>query len=231
MDAEAQPPQIGTHEGLNIQYGACRCAAPGWLNFDASPSVWLERLPVIGRFVRVNTERFPEEILFGDIITGLPVEANSAKAVYASHVLEHLAYNDCLKALRNTLAILKPNGVFRLIVPDLEARARVYLSSREENCDAANDFCRSTSFGVSDRPKGLIRQLRNVLGNANHLWMWDERSMAAALRGAGFVGIRRCQLGDAEDRDFDVVESPQRFFDDDWKIVELALEARKPSVG
>jgi SAM-dependent methyltransferase len=133
--------------GLNVQYGAGWSAAPGWLNFDGSPSVRLERFPVLGKFLRVNASRFPENILFGDIISGLPVKNGTAKAVYASHVLEHLSYEDCLVALKNSFALLKPGGVFRLVVPDLEGRARVYLSTLDKgDAKSANDFCNSTMF-------------------------------------------------------------------------------------
>ena len=99
-------------DGLNVQYGAGWTAPLGWLNFDSSPSVRIERLPLLGRFLTVNETRFPDRLLYGDIIEGLPVAPSCAKAIYASHVLEHLAYNDCRKAIANTYAILKPGGVF-----------------------------------------------------------------------------------------------------------------------
>jgi hypothetical protein len=41
--------------------------------------------------------------------------------------------------------------------------------------------------------------LQHWLGNSAHLWMWDERSLAARLRQHGFVNIRRAACGDSED--------------------------------
>ena len=214
--------------GLNVQYGAGWSAAKGWLNFDSSPSVQIERMPIVGRFLKVNADRFPEDILYGDIIKGLPVAPSSAKAVYASHVLEHLAFEDCQTALANTHSILRPGGVFRLIVPDLQARAEAYMAAaREGAAEGANDFCRSTLFGHVSRPRGLVNTVRSALGNQHHLWMWDERSMRQALQTAGFVNIRRCRIGDAADPDFATVESADRFHDMSWDIVELAIEARR----
>jgi hypothetical protein len=49
------------------------------------------------------------------------------------------------------------------------------------------------------------------LGNSAHLWMWDEKSMMAALHDVGFKRIRRASFGDAEDRKFAEVEDPDRF--------------------
>lgn len=221
-----------THTDLNVQYGAGWSAADGWLNYDGSPSVWLERLPVFGGFLKVNAARFPEAILYGDVVKGLPVPPGSAKAVYASHVLEHLSFEDCKTALANTYAMLRPGGVFRLIVPDLEARGEAYLRAvRHDDAEGANNFCRSTLFGQITRPRGPLNILRSVLGNNHHLWMWDERSMHQALAAAGFVDIRRCRMGDAADPAFAAVEDAARFHDQNWDIVELAMEARRPEAG
>ena len=58
---------------LYVHYGCHHCAPVEWLNFDASPTLRLERLPVIGRLVRKNAGRFPSNILYGDIVSGLYV--------------------------------------------------------------------------------------------------------------------------------------------------------------
>jgi hypothetical protein len=222
-------PGLELMDGLNVQFGAGWKAAPGWLNFDGSPSVRIERFPVFGRFFKINATRFPEEVLYGDIIRGLPVERSSAKAVYASHVLEHLAYNDCRTALTNTYDMLVPGGTFRLVVPDLLARTNHYAAAVASGTStAADDFCRSTLLGICDRPKGLVAAIRDILGNSRHLWMYDEGSMRNALSDAGFVQIRRCRFGDAEDPDFRLVEDESRFVDPHSKIIELALEAKRP---
>jgi predicted SAM-dependent methyltransferase len=148
--------------------------------------------------------------------------------LYASHVLEHLAYEDALRALDNSYKALKPGGVFRLIVPDLAARARLYVA-RADRADptAARDFMESTVLGERRRPKGLLRSLAAILGGYQHRWMWDEASMAGALAKAGFVDIRRCSFGDSGDPMFARVEQQGRFIDGD--IVEMAMEGHKPA--
>jgi len=175
----------------------------------------------LGRLVRRNAQRFPANVRFGDIVRGLPVETSSAEAAYASHVLEHLSLTDFEKALRETFRILKPGGVFRLIVPDLEVRARSYVAALDAGRSDANDaFMRSTTLGVERR------NLLVDLGNARHLWMWDYPSMKAALERHGFVAVRRCALNDAADPMFLMVEQEWRFVHEG--VVELAMEARKP---
>lgn len=199
---------------LYVQYGCGSSAPDGWLNFDASPALRIERLPVVGRFLRVTG--FPPGARVGDIVKGLPVADGSARGAYASHVLEHLTLADCRTALRNTLRMLTPGGTFRLIVPDLEARARRYVEGGDSDL-----FMRSMMLGKEARP--TLRQRASL---SSHLWMWDFRSMSVELRDAGFTSIRRAAFGDADDPMFARVEDHGRFIDGD--IHELAIEARRP---
>ena len=124
-----------------VQYGCGFSAGDGWLNFDASPTLWIERLPVVGKLVSRalagNARHFPDDVEFGDIRKGPLVAPGSADAVYALHVLEHLSLDDFRTAIRNTHVMLAPGGVFRLIVPDLLARAKRYVRDAETDPRAA----------------------------------------------------------------------------------------------
>lgn len=205
---------------LHVQYGCGLSAPAGWLNFDSSPSLRLQRLPLLGRIVAGSLPRFPAGVRYGDIVKGLPVPDGWCSGVYASHVLEHLALFDTRIALRNTLRILRPGGVFRLLVPDLKHLAQVYLASGEP--DASMRFMEHSMLGRESRPRGPSGRLREAIGNSNHLWMWDFKSLAAECVQAGFVAVRRCDHGDAADPAFAAVEDPGRFAD------AVAIEARRP---
>jgi SAM-dependent methyltransferase len=209
---------------LYVQYGAGVAGPPEWMNFDASPTLRVERLALIGRLIKKNDVRFSEHVRFGDIVKGLPVAADSVQGLYASHVLEHLTLADCLTALSNSYRILRPGGVFRMIVPDLCARAERYLACNGSE-QGAHWFMRSSGLGRERREAGVVGRLAQVFGNSAHLWMWDQVSLTAALARTGFVRIRRCEFGDAEDSMFRLVERRDRFYDGDLR--ELALEARK----
>jgi SAM-dependent methyltransferase len=216
----------------HIQYGCGHSAPEGWLNFDASFTLRVERLPLAGRLVSKNAQRFPANVMFGDIVKGLPVPDGSADGVYASHVLEHLSRASMLAALRNTYRILRPNGIFRLIVPDLEARARRYLADLDKMQSDANDrFLRSSYLGVEADPRGLAGFASEKLGRSKHLWMWDYRAIEAALKAAGFTSIRRCEMGDSGDPAFAAVEQHDRFHDEGLGIRELAVHCARPNAA
>jgi SAM-dependent methyltransferase len=214
-----------------VQFGCLYCAPDGWTNFDSSPTLRLERLPVVGHLMRKNERRFPANVRYGDIVKGLPIPSNSARAIYASHVLEHLSRVEFELALRNTFEALEPGGVFRLVVPDLEIRAKRYLESLEAASEMANDwFMRATLLGEEKR-RTLPARLIKVLGGSQHQWMWDYPSLRRSLDEHGFVSIRRARLGDNPDPMFDRVEDPNRFFDPVDQLEELCVEGIKPGPG
>jgi SAM-dependent methyltransferase len=114
----------------------------------------------------------------GSMVCGSMFESESSRGrgtrpVYCSHVLEHLSRRDFDRAVRETFRILKPGGIFRLVVPDLEAAARTYLSALDNGEAGSNDaFMRATALGVESRRRGLRGLATAMLGNSSHLWMW-----------------------------------------------------------
>ena len=99
-------------------------AAPRLLNFGCGGTfhadwVNLDGLPTSPVVVKHDLgKRFP----FGD---GL------FDAVYGSHVLEHFDPDAAVKLLEDCRRILKPGGVIRIVVPDLEGIVRLYSDCLE----------------------------------------------------------------------------------------------------
>jgi predicted SAM-dependent methyltransferase len=218
---------------IYVQYGCGSTAGEGWLNFDSSPTLRIERLPLIGGLlssaISDKSPVFPQSALYGDILRGLPLDDASVSGIYASHVLEHLSLCDFHLALKNTYRLLKPGGLFRLIVPDLLARAKIYVSAAEAKApNAAGEFMRSTCLGTDAKPKSLLNRVKSQFGGSAHLWMWDECSMMQELAEVGFIKIRRAQFNDSSDLMFRAVEDKGRFTDEFRDIDEIAIEAVKP---
>lgn len=194
-----------------MQFGCGLCAPDVWRNFDASPTLLFEKLPLIGKLYTPNAARFPPNVERGNIVKGLPINPDICAGIYASHILEHLALSDFRIAIKNVYTYLRTGGLFRLVVPDLEILARKYINSND--CDAAEEFMRTTCLGVEVRPRGFTGALRSLIGNSHHLWMWDFKSLSRELKTVGFVNIRRCSFGDSPDSMFELVEEPSRFVD------------------
>jgi predicted SAM-dependent methyltransferase len=81
----------------------------GWINFDLNP-----------------TER---GVRHADLSKGIPLEENSCDAVYHAHVLEHLSKDQGRRFLSECFRVLKPGGLLRVVVPDLEGIVRNYVDT------------------------------------------------------------------------------------------------------
>ena len=82
-----------------------------WVNLDASP--------------------VSPDVIAYDLRRRFPFAEGTFDAAYGSHVLEHLETAVANNLLRDCYRILKPGGIIRLAVPDLESIARLYLISLE----------------------------------------------------------------------------------------------------
>ncbi|HWS87103.1 MAG TPA: methyltransferase domain-containing protein [Pyrinomonadaceae bacterium] len=67
-----------------------------------------------------------------DLRRGVPFGDEQFEVVYHSHVLEHFSKADAEPFLKECRRVLKPGGVVRVAVPDLERAARVYLQALEK---------------------------------------------------------------------------------------------------
>jgi hypothetical protein len=213
-------------ESLYIQFGCGPCAPPSWRNFDAGPYFWLQKyLPVLTPLmVRRGVILYPvRHIEYADVTKGLPVRANSAKAVYCSHVLEHLALSEFRAAIRNVYGYLASGGRFRLVVPDIEYLAKEYVA--DSNPEAVSRFMESTCLGEKTAVRGIRALPKSLFGRSRHLWMWDFKGISKELADAGFIEIHRADFNDSADPRFKEVEETGR-----WENC-LGVECTKPSAS
>ena len=67
-----------------------------------------------------------------DIRKNLPYSNNYFDACYSSHMIEHLTLEESHQVIAETFRVLKPQGIFRVVVPDLEVVAKKYLYALEQ---------------------------------------------------------------------------------------------------
>ncbi len=90
---------------LNLGCGAT--FHPDWINID---------------FIATN-----ENVVSHDLRKGIPFDNEQIDVLYNSHILEHFQKNIAVFFLNECYRVLKPNGIIRIAVPDLERIAREYL--------------------------------------------------------------------------------------------------------
>jgi len=207
-----------------VQFGCGTDAPSGWRNFDAGPIFWMQKYLPFSKsmLVRRGHPDYPvQNIEYADVTQGLPLESQSVQAVYCSHVLEHLSLSGFRRATRNVFEYLKPGGLFRLVVPDLEYLINQYKA--DTSAEAASNFIRDANLGEFEDGRSIESLPRMLFGRSRHLWMWDYRGIEAELSSVGFVDIRRAQYNDSAEDRFKEVENPGR-----WENC-LGVECRRPN--
>lgn len=99
-------------------------------------------------------------------------EENSVDVIYASHVLEHFSRWDVSSVLNRWYALLKPNGVLRLAVPDFESICNYYIKTKNLR-----------------KISGMLYGGQDVEENY-HKWIWDFDSIKKELIDCKFRNIR-----------------------------------------
>lgn len=196
-----------------VQYGCGLTAPNNWINYDASPTLRLQRIPLFNIITkRTIPPRFPDNVRYGNITIGLPgIAPNSCDAVFCSHVLEHLSYHDFKKALTHTYKILKPNGVFRLVMPDFEYLINSYLNRKKENDPkACIKLMEHTGMATSESYSKITDRMRCLISNSKHLWLWDKEATIFELSNIGFTNIEEYHYSNKPNI-FLEVENPERF--------------------
>lgn len=201
---------------LNLGCGTRTSKHPDVVNVDWSLNIRIKnsrllRLaasPLLSARRRSRLDRMEGRLLAHDLSKGIPFESDSVDAVYHSHVLEHLDRPVARGFLKETLRVLKPGGICRIVVPDFEFLCRAYVQHvdrcRRESQQAASheDFVegvleqsvRREAAAASGR-KGLARLMEKiVLGDARrrgetHQWMYDRISMPYILKAVGYTEV------------------------------------------
>ncbi|MGI0492178.1 class I SAM-dependent methyltransferase [Alkalinema pantanalense CENA528] len=95
-----------------VNIGCGQTFHPDWVNLDLMPSA--------------------AEVRSFDIRRGLPFADRTCDVCYSSHVLEHLQPVQASFLITEAFRVLKPGGILRIVVPDLEQIARLYLATLEQ---------------------------------------------------------------------------------------------------
>lgn len=160
---------------LRVNIGCGTSGAPGWYNVDNSPTIPLSRIPLLRKIPRIPA--WPADVRRHDVTKGLPFRDQTIECIYSSHTFEHFTWQQSLSVARECFRVLKPGGVLRIVVPDLELLVRDYLG--DPGPRASHVFLQrlSLSHSVFDF----------LHPGSNHSQMFDGKSLVHLLREAGFA--------------------------------------------
>lgn len=170
---------------MNVNVGGTKCwtkisleARKGWSILDIEPP-------------KDNT---PHVLCDLNQMKPFPFKPNSVDHYYCSHTLEHLIPPAVPHVLSEMYRTLKPNGLLRVVVPDVRLAIERYLAGdirwlKDKNNPSAD------RDNYPDTPLGLLLPwfystgTIEHTGKLGHRMAFDERTLQVYLANAGFTSV------------------------------------------
>jgi len=221
---------------LNIGCGINVIVGNDWTNCDNSLLAKLKRSPLwfaiawlINRGIVSEIYRDYPDVKIVDIRRPLPFPDNSADFIYCSQVIEHLYFYDLSKFLSECSRVLKPNGVMRILTPDLNKIINLYqtrnLVKFEENdgldskysADHLNLVFYPRSWVSRDKRTRLVRIMDAI--PEQHKYIFDFETLSSLLLESGFNTVNEVSTEVSAFPDADQL--------DKYQAISLQIEAKK----
>ncbi len=90
-------------------------------------------------WINIDMSSNSSNVIATNLLNGIPFPDNCFDVVYHSQVLEHFPKEDAQDFIKECLRVLKPNGIIRVVVPDLENIVDEYKNFLNENLENPND--------------------------------------------------------------------------------------------
>ncbi|MGK7940288.1 MAG: glycosyltransferase [Crocosphaera sp.] len=91
-------------------------------------------------WVNIDFVSTQEGVMAHDLRQGIPFEDASFDVVYHSHVLEHFSRPEAERFLEECHRVLRPQGIIRVVVPDLEQIAKLYIKALEKASGGSEEW-------------------------------------------------------------------------------------------
>jgi len=196
--------QAKPEDTIKLNLGCGLAVAPGWINIDGSLNALIATLPCFLHklaYQLTGANRYYEKSEYLSLLSdnrfihhglnyGLPLEDSVADFLYTSHFVEHLFRADAKHLLDESYRVLKPQGVIRITIPDLEYAISLYEKGDKEKMLTAYFF-------VEDDESYYAR----------HKYMYDYEMISELLRNAGFKNIKRCKYQQGDTPDISILDN------------------------
>jgi predicted SAM-dependent methyltransferase len=153
---QAQLNKLIGRKGVRLNIGCGTDYKPGWINIDNNSDHNITKLD-----------------LNWDLRDPLPFKNGSVDYVFNEHFIEHLTPDEASLIINDLMRVLKPGGVLRIAMPDLESIIRQYRKGLKNDPLIKNfkmDFIktRAESINMSFRWWG-------------HMWLYDWEELVRRL--------------------------------------------------
>ncbi len=200
--------------------------ARGWINIDGSWNARLAKYPILRRvahslhLVPLDKADVPwsSRVFIHDVRKPLPFPSDSAEAIYSSHLLEHLYFEQGKTLVRECFRVLASRGILRVVVPDLASIVEEYLGRQEigepsggnESLTPADRFNQRLLMWLAVPPSGnlMYRWYTTVADFHQHKWMYDENFSRRFCEQPVLPTLNGCRCIQAESLASNILSSP-----------------------
>lgn len=180
-----------------MNYLNCGCGKnfdPNWINIDKHS----------------NDKR----VIVYDLNVGIPFGDNYFNVVYHSHVLEHFEQNDAVLFIKECFRVLKPKGILRIVVPDLQRIAEIYLFALKQASLGSEEWIENYEWIMLELYDQTVRDYSGGL-MANYLLNNNIKNKKFILERIGKMA--QCFF----DRSNCVQKNKNKFIFRDWLIEKI----------
>lgn len=168
---------------INLGAGRWKLDGRGWTTVDADP-------------------RSTPDIIHNLTTTPYPFKDNTASFIYASHIIEHLTYQECRALLSECVRILAPKGIMRIALPDYPTAFQKYIDG---------EFIEWFNNIMKDDPSWPIKKYATELSALTeefiyagsphplaHKTVWDQKTIEYFMLKAGFSKAFESEFGHSD---------------------------------
>ncbi len=123
-------------------------------------------------WTNVNFSSTGEDVIAHDLTQGIPFPDASFDLVYHSHLLEHFPKSSAEAFIKECCRVLRPQGVLRVVVPDLEQIARTYLLALEKASSGSHEWAANYEWILLEMYDQMVR---NRCGGEMKAYLSRER--------------------------------------------------------
>lgn len=179
-----------------LHLGCFDQVVPGWVNTDVTPHLFVARVPGLAYLlhrVRILSDvryqqhknRIFRQVRYLNVTKRVPFADDSVRYVYAAHLLEHLYPEQAPYCVSEIHRVLRPTGIVRLAVPDLDLMI--------DSFDQSNP----NQFLEADQKRDKNR----------HHSHYNEASLSRMLTDEGFRDVRGRDYRDGRCPDLELLDN------------------------
>jgi predicted SAM-dependent methyltransferase len=161
-------------KSIKLNIGCGTDYKKGWLNIDNNSDNNIKKLD-----------------LNWDLRNKLPFDDNSVDFIYSEHFFEHLTPEEAHKTIKDLMELLKPGGVMRMAMPDLEVIINTYLNVPLDK----DPVIKAHKMDFIKTRAEWINMSFHWWG---HKWIYDWEELQRRLKEVGYSKVKRCKINESE---------------------------------